>query len=187
MPALCLVLAGTQRPSSSPPCANCPSCHFVAPFPTCRNRQIRITFHVSPPRQEGRSGRSSRNVRRVAMDAFVRPDEAPRDASGEAVWSWHPDAGVKLRVSKHPGRRRLSSPVLRGEHGISRPTSRRECRRVRLYLLMLVRICFAHSPRTRLSGATSPGIPCALFSSRAARRCITWADRAAGTRRCGLR
>jgi hypothetical protein len=38
--------------------------------------------------------------------------DAGRD--GEIAWSWRPDAGVNPRV-KSPGRRRLTSPALRGE------------------------------------------------------------------------
>jgi hypothetical protein len=48
------------------------------------------------------------------------------NADGKAVWSWHPDAGVKLADVCR--RRRLSSPALRGERGISRKPLRRECR-----------------------------------------------------------
>jgi len=49
------------------------------------------------------------------------------EADGEAVWSWHPDAGVKLAeaillmtVAKKPGHR--------GERGVIRKPSRGECR-----------------------------------------------------------
>ena len=49
------------------------------------------------------------------------------EADGKSVWSWHPDAGVKLAeatppmtVAKEPGRR--------GERAISRKPLRRECR-----------------------------------------------------------
>jgi hypothetical protein len=47
-----------------------------------------------PPQHEGRYGRSSRNVRRGCDGRKARKDEA-RDAFDEAVWSRHPDAGVK--------------------------------------------------------------------------------------------
>ena len=59
-------------------------------------RKIRIGDHMrdSPPREEGRYGQSSRNVRRVAIDAQGR---SVGDAFDEAVWSRHPDAGVKSR------------------------------------------------------------------------------------------
>src|SRR5689334_9057632 len=56
-------------------------------------------IHAVPPRQEGRYGQSSPNVRRDAVDAssdahvFVRTNGAAAD--GEVVWSWRPDAGAK--------------------------------------------------------------------------------------------
>src|SRR5215469_4402195 len=46
-----------------------------------------------PPRHEGRDGQSSPDVRRDAMDALVRETNAP-NVDGQAVWSWHPDAGA---------------------------------------------------------------------------------------------
>jgi hypothetical protein len=54
-------------------------------------------------------------------------------AYGQAVWSCPPDAGVNPRV-KSPGRRRLTSPVLRGDRGAAVQPLRRECRTFRLYL-----------------------------------------------------
>jgi hypothetical protein len=39
---------------------------------------------------------SSRYVGRVAMDAIGAQRRSARDASDKAVWSRHPDAGVKL-------------------------------------------------------------------------------------------
>src|ERR1700739_1594862 len=38
------------------------------------------------------------------------------DADGKAVWSWPPDAGTKF-VDEFHGRRWLTSPAHRGEHG----------------------------------------------------------------------
>jgi hypothetical protein len=64
-------------------------------------------------------------------------------ADGKGVWSCPPDAGVKF-IEMIDRRRRLSSPVLRGERAISRKPLRRECRSdfgvpvlacVRLFLL----------------------------------------------------
>jgi hypothetical protein len=54
-------------------------------------------FYLSRPAPTGgalrdRHGRWERD----AVDASVRLDEA-RDADGETVWSWPPDAEVKLR------------------------------------------------------------------------------------------
>ncbi len=38
------------------------------------------------------------NVRRDAVDAGVRDTTNGTSAYGEAVWSWRPDAGVKLAM-----------------------------------------------------------------------------------------
>src|SRR6202051_3995386 len=48
-------------------------------------------------------------------------------ADGEAVWSWRPDAGVKLAGSIPP-MTVARKPGHRGEHGISRNPLRRESR-----------------------------------------------------------
>jgi hypothetical protein len=55
----------------------------------------RCHIRDSPSRQEGRYGQSSRNVRRVAMDAVDAQRRSAGDAFDKAVWSRHPDAGVK--------------------------------------------------------------------------------------------
>src|SRR5581483_9460222 len=55
------------------------------------------------------------DVRRVAMDAKAAR-RLLSDAYGQAVWSWRPDAGVKLVDGFH-GRRWLKSPAHRGERG----------------------------------------------------------------------
>ena len=62
------------------------------------------------------------------MDAVV-PQDVRRDAYGQAVWFWLPDAGINLRV-KSPGGRRLTSPALRREREVSRKPLRRECRAI---------------------------------------------------------
>jgi len=49
------------------------------------------------------------------MDAVVLQD-VRRIAYGQAVWSWHPDAGVKF-VKMICERRWQTSPAHRGEHG----------------------------------------------------------------------
>ena len=61
--------------------------------------EIANRLHIPriPPRHEGRYGQSSRNVRRVAVDAIGVQRRSARDAFDEAVWSRHPDAGVKFR------------------------------------------------------------------------------------------
>ena len=64
-------------------------------------------------------------------------------AYGQAAWSCPPDAGVKPRV-KSPGRRRLTSPVLRGERGAAVTPLRRECRVISAYLCWPACVfCFA--------------------------------------------
>jgi hypothetical protein len=66
------------------------------------------------------------DARRDAVDADA-PITNGAEADGKNVWSWHPDAGVKLAeaapsmtVAKEPGRR--------GEHAISCKPLRGECR-----------------------------------------------------------
>jgi hypothetical protein len=65
-------------------------------------REFHLTYsenqNNSPPSRldgRGRFGQSSPNVRRVAMDAITAQTSAV-NADGKGVWSWHPDAGVKL-------------------------------------------------------------------------------------------
>src|ERR1700742_4124757 len=48
-------------------------------------------------------------------------------AYGQAVWSCPLDAGVKL-IEMINRRRRLTSPILRGDHGAAVQPLRRECR-----------------------------------------------------------
>src|ERR1700736_2060650 len=66
-----------------------------------------------------------------------------RDADGEVVWSWRPDAGVKLRsdfcaatVAKEPGHR--------GEREVSRKPSRRESRMFPVEPVVLPPCFFLH-------------------------------------------
>jgi hypothetical protein len=94
------------------------------------------------------------------VDAEVSHDERHSFADGEAVWSRRPDAGAKRveDVFTHDGDNKARSH--RGEHGISRKPSRRECRRKRLTCGDLL-VCFFHS-HTRLRVRLAPGIPCAL-------------------------
>ena len=53
--------------------------------------------HFRPSRldEEGRFGRSSRYVRRGAVDAMAR-ETSVAGADGEVVWSWPPDAEAKV-------------------------------------------------------------------------------------------
>src|SRR5450756_2346910 len=50
-----------------------------------------------------------------------------READGEAVWSWRPDAGVKSRGDFHAAMV-ARKPGHQGERGVSRKPSRRESR-----------------------------------------------------------
>jgi hypothetical protein len=92
------------------PCANCPSCQSVATRRHCHYPQISLRFRIVPARKRGvrvvtNVGRGMRWTRwlRKTNDA---------SADGEVVWSWRPDAGVKLAeaippmtVAKEPGHR----------------------------------------------------------------------------------
>jgi hypothetical protein len=75
-------------------------------------------YHIRriPPLYEGRYGQSSRNVRRGAVDASGAR-RCARGASDEAVWSRHPDAGVKLASKRcrpfGPDTPRLQATVTR--------------------------------------------------------------------------
>jgi hypothetical protein len=84
------------------PCANCPSCQSVA-IRRHYYSQISGRFRRIPPRQQGRTRRhgrwagcGGRGWQRATNDA---------NADGQGVWSWHPDAGVKLammlRIASH--------------------------------------------------------------------------------------
>src|SRR5689334_6641427 len=58
---------------------------------------------------------ADRHEREAGCDGRVgAAGRAARDADGEVAWSWRPDAGVKPEVMILR-RRRLTSPVLRGE------------------------------------------------------------------------
>jgi hypothetical protein len=62
------------------PCPICPSCQSAARLSPCAVGQITTMLSRIPPRQEGRYGRSSRNVRRDAVDAAA--SGATRSQSG---------------------------------------------------------------------------------------------------------
>jgi hypothetical protein len=130
---------------------------------------------------EGRTRRHLRGTRMRWTRAV--PGEGMRRADGKGVWSCPPDAGVNPRV-KSPGRRRLASPVLRGERAISRKPLRRECRTIRLTCTDLW-ASFLFSPRG-LRVRPAPGIPCALRLSEGQRRCKARACHAARMLRCAL-
>jgi len=60
------------------------------------------------------------------LSAQARADESML-ADGEGVWSWSPDAGVKLEGDRLRATE-AKKPGLRGERAISCKPSRRECR-----------------------------------------------------------
>ena len=81
---------------------------------------------VSPDERGG--SRSSRTRGGMRWTRWRRMTNAVV-ADGEAVWSWHPDAGVKFAGSKTSrGCRWQESPVTGGEREISRKPLRREGR-----------------------------------------------------------
>jgi hypothetical protein len=87
--------------------------------------------------------------REAGCDGCVgAPRRSAHDADGEAVWSWPPDAEVKLREAGFARRRWLPSPAHRGDHGVSRKPSRRECRNVRRACGFEL-VCFLHCTRGR--------------------------------------
>jgi len=99
------------------------------------------------------------------------------NADDKAVWSWSPDAGIKL-AKMMDERRWLQSPVHRGERGISRKPSRRECRIVRRTCGDLLACFFQLHARLRVRLA--PGIPCALRFPRGANDAKPGRNHAAG-------
>jgi hypothetical protein len=62
-----------------------------------------------------------------------RTDER-RHADGEVVWSWRPDAGVKVARQMKPAADRGKKAGPWGEHEVNRKTSRREGRMFGSYL-----------------------------------------------------
>ena len=91
------------------------------------------------------------------MDALM-PEDERHHAFDEAVWSRHPDAGVNPRVIDS-GRRWLQSPVRRGEHGVSRQTSRGECRTCSVVPVTNSCAFFAHLLHTRARVQRRPAFP----------------------------
>jgi hypothetical protein len=133
-----------------------------------------------PFRQEGRWAYRHRTRGGMRWTLSVRRRCAP-EAYGQAVWSCPPDAGVNPRV-KSPGRRRLTSPVLRGDHGAAVKPLRRECRVISAYLCWPARVFFLL--RVRQWVRRAPGIPCALvFREGATLKHHSGENRAAGMRR----
>ena len=116
------------------------------------------------------------------MDAGALPD-VQRDADGQVVWSWSPDAGIKPRV-KRPGRRRLTSPALRREREAAVKPLRRECRAISALPDDLW--AFFLSAHEDCGCGRAPGTPCALSLERDTELQDPDAICAAGMRRCAL-
>src|SRR5689334_22399624 len=85
-------------------------------------------------------------------------------ADGKAVWSWPPDAEVKL-AEMIRRRRGQESPVPRGVRGISRKPLRREGRIVPSSPVVLYPCAFYSHRGPRVW--RTPGLPCALVLPRA--------------------
>jgi len=134
-----------------------PVCEFLLSFfpKLCLPPAIPTQYEGRTRRHEREAGCGGRGWCRETSGNLSRTAKpcgpgAPRLASSLQVTSLQATEAIK--------------PGLRGEHGISRKTSRRECRRKRLTCGDLL-VCFFHS-HTRLRARLAPGIPCALFLSR---------------------
>ena len=98
------------------------------------------------------------------MDAATSVRRMMLAADGKGVWSWSPDAGVKLAEDNRQATEAIK-PGLRGERAISRKPLRREGRNVSAYL-WLARVLLALSTsHTRLRVRLASGLPCALCFS----------------------
>ena len=89
--------------------------------------------HYNPRRPAPTTEGVSRSLRHVARDAMDAPLTAKRAAEARTVKPCGPGTSTLVSTpGSSPGGRGLKSPIPRGEHGVSRQTSRRECRIVRL-------------------------------------------------------
>jgi hypothetical protein len=115
-----------------------------------------VSLRASHPRRGG--SRSSRTRGGMRWTRRLRLTSAA-DADGEVVWSWRPDAGVKLveRSASDGGK----TAGHRGEREVSRKPLRREGRMppLNLYARVRISLCSLHT-RPRVQRA--PGLPCAL-------------------------
>jgi len=127
---------------------------------SCENQKRAHTApHLVPP---GGAYASPLTRDEDAMDARGAQALSMRRADGKGVWSCPPDAGVKFfrrcdvglaaETPESKERRRLTSPVLRGERAISRKPLRREGRSCRLPCTVLWALSFQP---TRPAGAAS--------------------------------
>jgi hypothetical protein len=117
-------------------------------------------------------------------DSFAVTSDVAAD--GQAVWSWHPDAGVKFAGSNFRRRWWLKSPVHQGDHGVTVTPSRRECRFVSGEPVVTTLACFVLLSHARLRVHRASGIPCALTTEGGRNSCKPRACGVARTRRCVL-
>src|ERR1700759_4983194 len=103
-------------------------------FPKVRNYDLTKPARAS---QEGRFAIAT--TRGAGCDGRVGPQGVRHNAYGQAVWSWHPDAGAKPTddaiSALRPKRRsrkatEANKPGLRGERGAAVKPLRRECRAI---------------------------------------------------------
>src|SRR6266851_8009207 len=147
-------------------------------FSACPVGQISdLTPRVSPERGAARDRHETRGGMRWTRKLRLT---SAADADGEVVWSWRPDAGVKLAGSIPP-MTVARKPVHRGEHEVSRKPLRREGRMPPLNLYARVRflLCTLHT-RPRVQRAS--GLPCALCFQGRNFPATTRAHGAAGSR-----
>src|SRR5262249_50891359 len=142
-------------------CPTCPGNYFakceIVYLPFFRNKWFDPPVPLPPG---GAFGQSPQTLERDAMDAEVSPGvrsfrgrAKPRGPDSPTL-----ESSLPMMIDR---RRRLSSPALRGERGISRKPSRRERRTVRRTCGDLL-ACFLHL-HARLRVRRTPGAPCALL------------------------
>jgi len=121
------------------------------------------------------------------MDAEAR-EMMHAEAYGQAVWSWSPDAGIKLCSRWSTRRWWLTSPVHQGERGVSRKAVAQGVPD-RLALPVVTKCLCAAYPvqHARLRVRLAPGIPCALNLWRDENHAKLGRNRAARMRRCGCK
>jgi len=125
-------------------------------------------FRAVPARKRGVS-RSSRTLGTECGGRFGDARRAAREADGEVVWSWRPDAGVKFSRGNLRGRRWQESPVA-GES--TKETVKTIARGMpgdfRCDLTYACAFYRYHGTRGNRAHR-APGIPCALCFPRAER------------------
>jgi hypothetical protein len=102
------------------------------------------------------------NAGRDAVDVGCFLDERSWPADGKAVWSWHPDAGVKLSGRKSSWRWWLTSPAHQGDHGEAVKTIAQGMPGQSGEPVATMLVCSLTTSHTRLRVHWASGIPCAL-------------------------